>query len=158
MKRLITGLALVSVLGISAIATAQDKGPHDGAIEARQAMFKLYGFSMGTLGAMAKGKMDYNAELAQELADNLYSAARLGQSAMWPPGSDNATPGNAPTRALPDLWANFPDVGKKGQALLAASETLKAEAGNGLDALRGVMGDVGATCKDCHDDYRAKKK
>jgi len=31
-------------------------------------------------------------------------------------------------------------------------------AGNGLEALQSSIGDVGKSCKGCHDDYRAKKK
>lgn len=138
--------------------SALAEGPHDKAIKARQSMFQIYSFSMGTLGAMAKGKMDYNAELAQEMADNLNAAANLGQSAFWPAGSDNSNPENARTRALPKIWETFPAIGEDAQALKDASAVLASEAGNGLDALRASMGDVGKACKGCHDGYRAKKK
>lgn len=158
MKKILTVIALVGAFGVAALATAQDKGPHDAAIKGRQAMFQTYNFNMGILGAMAKGKMEYNAELATQSAANLQAAANFGQSAMWPPGSDNATPGNATTRALPAIWENFEDVSKKSAALKAATDVLAANAGGGLDALKGAMGDVGASCKGCHDDYRAKKK
>ena len=150
--------ALFCVTGLAAVATAQDKGPHDNAIKGRQAMFQTYNFNMGVLGAMAKGKMDYNAEIAAQSAANLQAAANFGQAAMWPEGSDSETAGNAKNRALPAIWSNFPDVMEKGNALKMASEKLAAEAGNGLDALQAAIGDVGGTCKACHDDYRAKKK
>jgi len=148
----------VGAIGFAAIATAQDKGPHDAAIKGRQAMFQTYNFNMGILGAMAKGKAEYNAEIAAQSAANLNSAAHFGQAAMWPAGSDNATPGNAETRALPAIWSNFADVSEKSNALKMASEKLAASAGDGLDALKSAMGDVGASCKGCHDDYRAKRK
>jgi len=140
------------------MATAQDKGPHDAAIKGRQAMFQTYSFNMGILGAMAKEKMEYDADIAAQSAANLNAAANFGQSAMWPEGSDNETPGNAKTRALPAIWSNFPDVLEKSNALKEASEVLAAEAGNGLDALKSAIGDVGGSCKGCHDDYRAEKK
>lgn len=141
---------------MSTIAIAE--GPHDKAIEARQAMFKLYSYSMGTLGAMAKGKMDYDAELAQEMADNLNAAVNLGQSTFWPQGSDNANPENAKTRALPAIWEKYPAIVEKSEALQTAAADLAANAGGGLDALKGSMGSVGEACKACHDDYRAEKK
>lgn len=121
-------------------------------------MFQLYSFSVGTLGAMAKGKMDYDAELAQELANNLNVAANLGQSAFWPPGSDNSNPENRENRALPKIWETYPAIDENSQALKDAAAVLAAEAGNGLDALKSSMGAVGKSCKGCHDDYRAEKK
>jgi len=92
--------ACVVALSLAGGSVAAADGPHDKAIKARQAMFQLYSFSIGTLGGMAKGKIEYNAEAA----------------------------------------------------------VLAAEAGNGLDALRAAIGDVGKSCKGCHDEYRAKKK
>jgi len=134
------------------------EGPHDKAIKARQAMFQLYSFSSGVLGAMAKGEMEYDAGLAQEMADNLKAAANLGQSAFWPAGSDNSNPENRENRALPKIWETFPAIGENAQKLKDAADVLASEAGQGLDALRGSMGAVGKSCKGCHQEYRAKRK
>ncbi len=147
--------ALLVGFGTGALA---DDGPHDKAIKARQAMFQLYGFNIGILSAMAKGKMDYDADIALEAAENLDAAANLGQSQFWPQGSDNETEGNARTRALPVIWSTFPAIVEKADALKTATAALVPVAGNGLDELKGAMGDVGASCKGCHDDYRAEKK
>lgn len=157
-KKLLIGLAVLAMTGIGFVATAADKGPHDDAIKGRQAMFQLYGFNMGILGAMAKEKMAYDAALASEAAANINAAANFGQSAMWPAGSDNETPGNATTRALPAIWNTYPAVVEKSDALKKASAALASQAGEGLDALQGVINDVGASCKGCHDDFRAEKK
>jgi len=158
MKKQLITIGLAALLGTAAIATVQDKGPHDAAIKGRQAMFQTYGFNMGILGAMAKEKAEYDANLASQSAANLFAAAHFGQAAMWPEGSDSETPGNAKNRALPAIWSNFEDVSEKADALKTASEALAAQAGNGLDALQGAMGAVGDACKACHDDYRAEKK
>ena len=161
---IMTKLKLLSIAGltsaaiaISAVAMAAD-GPHDNAIKARQAMFQTYGFNMGILGAMAKEKTPYDAEIAAEAANNLSAAANFGQSQMWPQGSDNATEGNARTRALPAIWETFPAINEKSEALKTAVAALVPAAGNGLSALQGAMGDVGGSCKGCHDDFRAAKK
>ena len=147
--------ALLVGFGTGALA---DDGPHDKAIKARQAMFQLYGFNIGILSAMAKGKMDYDADIALEAAENLDAAANLGQSQFWPHGSDNETEGTARTRALPVIWSTFPAIVEKSDALKTATAALVPVAGNGLDELKGALGDVGASCKGCHDDYRAEKK
>ncbi|MBX2881659.1 MAG: cytochrome c [Granulosicoccus sp.] len=144
--------------GIGFVVHAADEGPHDKAIEVRQGMFQLYGFNFGLLNAMAKEKIPYDADLAKEAASNLDSVVNLGQSQLWPEGSDNETPGNAETRALPAMWESFPEVLEKSDALKQASAALNGVAGDGLDALKGAIGDVGASCKGCHDDFRAKKK
>ncbi|MFK8083177.1 MAG: cytochrome c [Granulosicoccus sp.] len=153
-----TALACAVVcLCASAVAVAAD-GPFDKAIKARQAMFQIYGFNTGILGAMAKEDMPYDAEIAAEAAANLNAAANLGQSQMWPPGSDSETEGNATNRALPALWETYPAAVEKGDALKEATAAMAAVAGDGLGALQGAMGDVGASCKGCHDDFRAERK
>jgi len=156
-KYLMSTLCAAALAGSAMVAYAAD-GPHDDAIKARQAMFQTYSFNLGVLGAMAKGKMDYDASLAAESAANLEAAANFGQSAYWPAGSDSETDGNATTRALPAIWEDMAGVGEKAQALKDAAANMSLEAGNGLDALRGAMGDLGGACKGCHDNYRADKK
>ncbi len=158
LKKLLVLSTASALLALGFIATAADKGPHDDAIKGRQAMFQTYSFNMGVLGAMAKEKMDYDADLASESAANLLAAANFGQSAMWPAGSDNSNPANARTRALPEIWSTYPAVVEKADALKTAAAVLAEQAGGGLGALQGAMGDVGKSCKGCHDDFRAEKK
>ena len=146
------------IAGVLSCGVAHAQGPYDKAIKARQAMYQLYSFSAGVLGDMAKGKIEYDAELARELAGNLNAAANLGQSAFWPAGSDNSNPENLKNRALPKIWETFPAISENAQQLKDAAAVLAAEAGNGIDALRGSMGAVGKSCKGCHDEYRAKKR
>jgi len=155
-KILITSAICFSLLGASGVIHA--KGPHDKAIEARQAMFKLYSYHVGILSGMAKGKIEYDAAIAAEVAKNLDAAANLGQSTFWPAGSDSENSDNAKNRALPEIWETFPAITEKADDLKAATAVLAANAGNGLDALKAGMGDVGASCKGCHDDYRAERK
>lgn len=158
MKSKVILLAVTAVLGVALYATAAAKGPHDAAIEGRQAMFQIYKFNLGILGAMAKEKTEYDADIASEAAANLMAAANFGQSAMWPAGSDSETEGNAKNRALPAIWETFPAIVEKSDALKKSSAVLAEQAGQGLTALQGAMGDVGASCKGCHDDYRAERK
>lgn len=145
------------LLVCSSLVFAEDDGPHDKAIKARQSLMQLYSYNIGILAAMAKDKMEYNAELATEAASNLLAVNSLGQSTLWPEGSDNANPENAENRALPAIWETYPKIAEKGKALNEAVVAMAAEAGNGLDALKGNIGAVGEGCKGCHDDFRAEK-
>jgi len=157
-KSVIAASIVAGILGTLSYAIAADKGPHDSAIKGRQAMFQTYQFNIGILSAMAKGKTEYNAEIASDAAANLAAAANFAQSSMWPAGSDNETEGNAKNRALPAIWETFPAIVEKAEALKESSAVLAAEAGGGLEALQGAIGDVGNSCKGCHDDFRAKKR
>jgi len=151
--------ATVSVTMLTgAGALAQDEGPHDKSIKARQSLMQLYSFNLGILGGMAKGKIEYNADAAQAAADNLLAAASMNQSAMWPPGSHSEDAANRQNRALPAIWETYPKIAEAGEALGKAATEMQAAAGNGLDALKGAMGAAGKSCKGCHDDFRAEKK
>ena len=152
---LVVSMAAVLAAGHLAFAAG---GPHDKAIKARKAAMQLYSFNVGILGAMAKEKMPYDAAIATEAANNLNALGMMGQSQLWPVGSDNATDGNAENRALPAIWETYPKIAEKGEAFATAAAALAPVAGNGLAALQGGMGDVGASCKGCLDDFRAKKK
>jgi cytochrome c556 len=102
--------------------------------------------------------MPYDADIATEAANNLSAATGMGQSQMWPAGSDDATGGNADNRALPKIWETYPKIAEKGDALSTAVAALVPVAGTGLNALQTAINDVGGSCKGCHDDFRAEKK
>lgn len=158
MNKTLWAAAITTALLSTTVVVAQDKGPHDKAIKARQSLMQLYSFNLGILGDMAKGDVDYNAEAAQAAADNLLAAVSMNQSAMWPPGSDSENEENSTNRALPEIWGNFPEVAEAGKAAVTAATDLQSAAGTGLDALKGAMGPAGKSCKGCHDNFRAEKK
>ena len=133
-------------------AFAQDV---EGAIKARKAHMQLYGHHLGVLGDMAKGKTEYNAELAASVAGDMAKLSSMMQASYWPPGSDNSN--NPNTRLLPKAWDNVADIIKISQDLGAASASLADVAGNGLEALQGGIGPVGEACGACHKPYRAPK-
>ena len=152
MKKL-TIFALAGGLTAAVLGTAIAHESENPAVKARTSIMQLYAFNLGTLGAMAKGDVDYNAEAASKAATNLVTLTQLDQTAMWPPGSDNAS--DPSTRALPAIWENFPDVFAKGMAMSDAALAMQTAAAQDLDALRGAMGALGASCNACHKDYRA---
>lgn len=150
------GAALL-VSAVPGLVVAQDEGPHDKAIDARQSMFRLYSWNFGMLSDMAKEEAPYDAEAASTAAANLDMLANLAHNGFWPEGSDSETAGNATNRALSAIWEEYPDIVSKAEDLQAATAELRTAAGGGLDSLQGAVGDVGGACKGCHDDYRAEK-
>lgn len=124
----------------------------DPAIEQRQGQFKLLVHNFGLLGGMAQGRMDYDAEMAQTAADNLFHITRHDQSRLWPEGTDSMSVDG--TRANPAIWENLDDFVSKFVALQIAAENLQGLAGSGLDEMRAGVGALGQACQACHQEYR----
>ncbi len=143
-----------TTLGLVTFATAA-LADTDPAVEARQSQFKLFAHNLAVLGPMVQGQMEYDAEAAQTAADNLFHLTRHDQGRMWPEGTDNASIDG--TRALPAIWEDLDDFAAKFGALQAAAENLQGVAGDGMDALRPAVGQLGGACAACHDDYRSER-
>ena len=153
MIALATGAAMVAGATAAISGEAEER-----AVKARQALMQVYAFNLGQLGAMVKGEMEYNADLAKASADNLVKATTMNGMAMWPKGSSMDDEGMAgKTWAKADIWADGSDVGEKAKALREAAAQMAEVAGNGLDAVKGAMGGVGGGCKGCHEKFRAPK-
>lgn len=149
-------LCAATLTAATAPAMAEDFAFKD-QIEARQGYFQMVKFNMGVLGAMAKGKLDYDADLAQAIANNLKNAASMDNQLMWPQGSDMDADGlSDKTKAKAAIWQADSEIGAKFKTFADATDTMATNAGQGLDALRGAIGPLGKSCKGCHTDYRAK--
>ncbi|WP_323795027.1 cytochrome c [Nisaea sp.] len=153
-KTILTAFGFSAALLVAAPVFAD--GHLEKAIEARQAVMKLYSFNLGQLGAMAKGSVAYDATAASAAANNLAALAALDQGMMWPKGSD-ATAMPDKTRAMAEIWATYPEINGKSKALADASMAMAKVAGDGLPALQGALGDVGKSCGGCHKPFRAPK-
>ena len=125
------------------------------AIKSRRASMQLYDYFAGYLFAMAKGDIEYDADLAETMAENLDAVNKLKNGRAWAPGSDNKKR-KGKTRALPEIWKEGSKIGEKAEAMEYAVDSMGMVAGDGLDALRGEIGTLGDACKGCHDDFRAK--
>jgi cytochrome c556 len=144
-------LALAGVVFTAGAVQAHDAT--DPAVKARQSLMGLYAYNLGTLGAMAQGKMPYDAQMATVASGNLAKLSKIDMSAMWPAGSDaDHVEGS---HALPVLWDSFPDVISKAQALSSATDAMAEAAGTDLEALQAAMGPLGGACGACHKSYRA---
>lgn len=149
----ITVFALAGGLVAAVLGSAIAHESENPAIKARTSVMQLYAFNLGTLGKMAKGEAEYDAEVASNAANNLVTLTQIDQSAMWPAGSDNAS--DPTSRALPAIWENFPDVSAKGKAMSDAALAMQSATGQDLEALRAAMGGLGGACSACHKAYRA---
>jgi len=150
-KTLVSAALATSVLAITpAVADSNED-----AIKARQGFYSMISANFGGLVAMAKGEVDYDAKMAKTYADNLEALTKLNTGIYWIPGTDNEAYAGK-TRAKPELWAADSKAFEYGGALGGAIAELAGVAGDGLDALRPMIGKVGGTCQQCHKAYRAR--
>lgn len=162
-KKLVLSLGLTVVAATILLSSTKNTARADSHIEpaiaaaitARQSQMRLYGFHLGQLGAMAKGKTPYDAGAATAAANFLSGLSNLGSNAMWPQGSDSDSVDT--TRALPALWKEGSDVGVKSKALSDATAAMAEAAAFDLASLQGAMGAVGEACKACHKAFRKPK-
>ncbi|MCB1310370.1 MAG: cytochrome c [Sedimentitalea sp.] len=155
---LIGGLLAAGVIATTAISQNDADPAIMAAVKARQAHMQLNAFNIGVLGAMAKGEIPYDAEVASAAAGNLAALSQMNEARYWPPGSDNVTLGDEATEALPVIWEDGGKVMEKAMAMAEAAAGLNEVAGGGLDALRAGMGPVGKACGGCHETYRKKSE
>lgn len=148
--KLAISLALAAAAAATAVpASAQFAKPED-AVKYRQGALFVMGQHFSRIGAMANGRVPYDAAAAVQNAEIVADMAKLPWAGFGP-GTDKVTP----TRAKPEIWAeqakfrehNEKLVGETGK-LLAAAKT------NSLDSLKVAFGSTANTCKGCHDAYR----
>lgn len=76
-------------------------------------------------------------------------------SSWFPPGTG---PDVGKTRAKPEIWQKPEDYAAKTRAFQAAARSFNATAKAGdVTAIKASFGQLGKTCKACHDPYRAEK-
>ena len=142
-------LILAAVVAAAALpAAAQFAKPED-AVKYRKAALTVIGAHFSRVGAMASGRVPFDAKVAAENVEVVAELAKLPWSAFGE-GTDKGE-----TRAKPEIWkeaGKFKEAADKFQA-----ETVKLQAaaktGN-LDAIKTAFAATGASCKACHDNFR----
>lgn len=143
--------AATTLLALAAPASAQFAKAED-AIHYRQAALTVMGTHFGRIGAMANGKVAFDAKAAAENAAIVAEMAKLPWAAFVP-GTDKG--GN--TKAKPEIWteqAKFKEHSDKLGVETAKLATV-SKTGN-LDALKTAFASTADTCKSCHDAFRNK--
>lgn len=155
LKFLSTAALASALLLVPTMALTQDKKKIK-AVETRQGYMKIVLWDAGPLFAMAKGKMDYNAEAAKAHAANLKTISQYPVGGLFIPGTSNADLPNK-TRALPKIWEDMNGFDKALANWQGVVATLGNQVGNGQPALATAVGELGKSCGGCHKPYRAPK-
>ena len=140
------------VAAVFALATgaaqAQFQRAED-AVKYRQSALSVMGTHFSRLGAMANGRVPFDAAVAQENAAVVLTMSKLPW-AGFTPETEKLT-----SKAKPAVWREMDKVKAAADRLMASTVALDAAAKTGnLDALKKAFGETAASCKACHDAYR----
>ena len=151
MKKLLPTAALLLAATLAAPAHAQFAKAED-AIQYRQGAFRVLGHHFGRLGAMANGKMPYDAKVAAADGDIIAAVSALPFTGFVP-----GTEKGHGTKVRPEAWKELPKVKEMEQKMITevGKVSVAAKSGN-LDQLKAAFGPASQTCKACHDNYRAR--
>ncbi len=152
MKKILAHLALAGSMAALALpAAAQFAKPED-AVKYRQSALSLMAAHNGRIGAMVNGRVPFDAKVAAENAELVATLAKLPWAAFGP-GTDKV--GN--TKGKPEIWTEQAKFKEAADKLVAESAKLSAAAKTGnLDAIKTAFAANAATCKACHDAFRAQ--
>lgn len=151
MKKSLARVALgIVALSLATVASAQVK-PED-QIKFRKAGYSFMSWNMGKIKGNLEGS--YDAAQVTAAANAIAGIANSGMGALFGPGTDKAI-GEHKTRVKPELFQNMPEVGKLAGDFNKAANNLAKVAANGDAAtVKTAFGDLGKTCKACHDQFR----
>lgn len=148
MKLILSLLSAAIAFTMALPAQAQFAKPEDAVKYRKNALFVMQQH-WARVGAMATGKVPFDAKQAQDNMEVVSTLAKLPWAAFVE-GTDKGE-----TRAKPEIWkeaAKFKESADKFQAEVAKVNAA-AKTGS-LDNLKAAFGAAGSSCKACHDSFR----
>lgn len=144
--------AAAFAIGATAVLAGSHEPKQDSNVTARQAHMTLYSYNLGTLGGMAKGEIEYDAEIATTAATRIHTLATMSQAGYWADGT--STEDLDYSRALPVLFSEPEKYQEFTDDLAATAMEMQTAAGESAEAIGGQMKAVGDACGACHEDFR----
>jgi cytochrome c556 len=146
--------AVAAVLLASTAVQAQMK-PEE-MVETRQAGYQFMSWNMGKIKAQViDGKEPYDQAKVAAAANAIAAIANSGMGSLYSPDTTTEQLGKA-TRLKPEFFQNLDEAGQIGRSFTAAANQLAKVAAEGDQAaIKKAFGDVGSSCKSCHDKFRA---
>ncbi|MDM0026791.1 c-type cytochrome [Variovorax saccharolyticus] len=140
--------AACTALWLPMPAAAQFAKTED-AIKYRQSAMFIQSQHLARLGAMANGRVPFDATAAVVNAEVIAQISKLPWSGFGP--------GTEGGKAKPEIWKEQAKFKELGDRLVTESDKLVVAAKSGnLDTLKAAVGAVGETCKACHDTFRSR--
>jgi len=140
-----------SLLLAVGLAVAGSAWAADATVKYRQDQMKVLGGHMGSIVAIIKGEVPFTDQLAVH-AKGLAATAALTEAVF----KEKATGGDSASK--PEIWSDWQRfAGNADKLTQAANKLADAAAAGDQGAIRAAMGEVGKSCKGCHDDFKVKR-
>ena len=145
LKSVISITLMTATLGLTACSS-----PTDTDVKTRQDSMKSWGDAMGVMGDMVKAPDTFDAAVFKEQAAFLAEDS----STPWSHFENQDAAGNA-TEAV---WSNADGFSAESDNFQKVTAELSAAAqtATSVDDVAPAFGEVGASCKSCHTEFRAK--
>ena len=140
-------VAAIAGLALALPAAAQFQKPED-AVKYRKAAFTVMGTHFGRLGAMAQGRVPFDATVATMNAEIVADMSKLPFA-----GFVEGTSGTEKGTPKANVWTGRAKFDAGAKKLQEESAQLAASAKT-LDGLKAAFTATAGTCKACHDDFR----
>lgn len=150
-------LSAIFCVGLAACGaeTAQAPGsPAEQAITARQANFEAIKEANDAMKAEAEAEAPDLALFQAEAATLLGHVEDIGK--LFPEGSGPEA--GIETEALAVIWENPTEFAKAAERMTeVAGQFLTIARGGDIDEIRAGLGELGETCRACHQQFRQKR-
>jgi len=147
----LVGPALLLAFAASGVHAQGQPSKGEQALKYRKAVYQAIAWNFGPMSQMAQNKIPYEAKEFQLRAGRVAALAPM-LSESYSAESREVTG----SKAKPELWSQRADFDAKMQDLVDRSAALAVVARSG-DAAKSKQAflDTAATCKACHDKYKA---
>jgi cytochrome c556 len=155
MKKSVKPILAVLTLALSAAAFAQQVQPKpETLIKWRQSAYQVIAWNNGRIKASVEGQ--YNKEEVIRAANAIAALANSGLGSLFAPGTETGK-GWRDTKVKPGLFQDGKKVGElSANFVKEANELAKVAAGGDAAAVKEQFGQLGKTCKACHDEFKEK--
>ena len=146
-------LLIITIFGLLffGLAYAQFAKPED-AIKYRQSVMNIIGYQMGQMGSVVTGKKPYEKQEFSHYAIIEEMLSTLPWEAFMTAGTDK---GNTALKSSA-LSKKDKFMAKAKTFETEIQKLVKAAAGDDFNAIKAQFGEVGKSCKSCHEDYRSR--
>jgi cytochrome c556 len=153
MMKKLSKLLGITILGLLffGLAYGQFAKPEN-AIMYRQSVMTIIGHHMGQMGAVVTGKKPYEKQEFSHDATVIQTLSALPWEAFMVPGSDKGK-----TKLKSEALREKDKFLAKAKTFETESRKLvKAAAGGDFNTIKAQFGNLGKSCKSCHDAYRSR--
>ncbi len=146
MKLKLGAAVLAAGMAVSSFALANPD-----IIKLRDGLMDQNGQAMKILAQMARGNMDFDANVAIAAFNQIGNTAAI-YPALFPAGTETGE-----TIAAPQIFSD-PDgfAAASAKMVEAAEAAVAAVEANGLDGVGASLGAVGGNCQSCHEGWRTR--